>query len=688
MITTARQLQFVRVDIQWVVQPGKERGSQDTRFNAGLVAKSCAITSWADDTPEQVSTPEVTNLLVLPSVTDKAGKETVPPMVVTTRARTTSPGTFPAAQTIINRWEAREQNHKLQSAVRQLGNRRNSTASEPASSMSLNPLEPILIDKCVIGLQSAQFGKAVILTFSDGSVQHRDRSTFEEIYTEREYASVMNLQQVGFTFPDDWQCQQIALSPTGCSMIQLGDSGKMRWSRIRLPDGDIGNGMRDERYAATIAGLTVTAATSIKYQTNFDDILAIVRPLAEKPRFVQDWVSEVIRILAVQVDYVVEPSHDALLKNTQLPSCMAILVSLGFRGDTRPRTFQSAFASMTAAIRSAAFNATVVATAQFNVGGRRSPMDDHEVVEMLGSLIRWSLDLVAWITDSLFELMNDEEFSRLLTPERAAELGPYLEKRNDVALHLLICSSSRCFLSALCRRLMHIETIAAKAVTFYRKQSALATANTGTPNPRMQRAFQNLQQVSSSALVRAGEFEKLVSTLGSGVNHAYGTFLPKMARGARGAGAGAGATPQPQSKEEEETVKMIRAQMETQTLVATSPPLGLFPVLRKFFGYDLVMFRKATDPARLFFQPLSVMTVQDDGSVVDGMRTAQLDTFTKNKLKMGPGKQWRRCTRCTWVMEEMPGKGPGLTFMMAQQRRCPCNGTLAVLPPGKLDFTA
>lgn len=246
LVTTARRLQFVRIDIQWGVQPGRG-GSQDTRFNASLIPKLCAVTSLADDSPEQIATPEVTGLLVLPSVLDKSGKETVPPMIISARTRTTSPASFQAsaAQTVISRWEACEQKHNLQSAVMQLGTRRNSVTSEPPSALNLRPLEPVLIDKCVVGMQSTLFGKIVILMFSDGSIQHRDRFTFEELYTERDFASVMHLRQAGFSFPDDTQCQQMALSPSGCSLLQLGDNGKMTWSKLRLPDGDIGNSLRD-----------------------------------------------------------------------------------------------------------------------------------------------------------------------------------------------------------------------------------------------------------------------------------------------------------------------------------------------------------------------------------------------------------------------------------------------------------
>ena len=147
--------------------------------------------------------PEVSHLLALPSILDSTGKDTVPPMVVSVRSRTSNNDSSPATQSIIDRWEAVEQRHNVQSAVEQLGNRRNSISSEPSTTIRLRPLDPIIIDKCIIGLQPAHFGKAVILCFSDGTIQYRDRFTFNELYTEREVNSVLNLRQVGWTFPED-----------------------------------------------------------------------------------------------------------------------------------------------------------------------------------------------------------------------------------------------------------------------------------------------------------------------------------------------------------------------------------------------------------------------------------------------------------------------------------------------------
>ena len=298
---------------------------------------------------------------------------------------------------------------------------------------------------------------------------------------------------------------------------------------------------------------------------------------------------------------------------------------------------------------------------------------------MLVTMVGWSLNLFAWISDSLFGLMNDDEFIQLLNPDRAAELTSYLEKKDNVALHLLLCSSSRCFLSTLSRRVAHMKGLSDKAVDFYRRQTANTDPNAHPPNPKMRQAYNRLSRACTAGSLKAADFDKLINTLGAGINHAYDTFLPKMIRNKPNP---------PQGKGEDEEVKQARAKIEAQMLTVTVPLPVFHPVLRKFFQVDLPAFRKTTDPAKLFFEKFSVLRVVDDSTEINGVRAAQMDAFSKAKTKMGPTKQWRRCTRCTVIMEEVKQtRGPGLLFMATQMRRCPCNGTWAMLPAGKVDFS-
>lgn len=298
-------------------------------------------------------------------------------------------------------------------------------------------------------------------------------------------------------------------------------------------------------------------------------------------------------------------------------------------------------------------------------------------MDTLVTSVRWTLDLVAWLSDSLFALMNDDSFMERLVPNRAGELAALLHSKNDVSLQILLCSSSRSFLTALCRRVAHLDALSKKAIEFYRRHSAAADPNAAnkSPNLHLRQSYQHLQQISSSGLVNTTEFEKLVNTLGVGIMQTYDKALPDIVK--------RGANP-PQGKQEDEAVKAARAHMETMMLLTAAAPPPLLHILKKFFTVDVPAFRKSVDPAQLFFASFDILDIQDDKRQVDGVRMAHLDTFTKTKLRMAPTSQWRRCTRCASVMDEFTPRSAGLTFMMTQQRRCPCSGTWAVLPTGKL----
>lgn len=206
LATAAKQLKLIKVEIQWSAQPGKTGGAQNARFSVVLTEKHLATTSWCVDS-EDASGSHLSHLLALPSMLDNTGKNMVPPLVITVRSRAQSSGSFSAHQTVIDRWEAVEVRHHLHPAIEQLGNRRNSTASESTPGVFLRPLEPTVLPKTVISIQSAQFGKIIILTFSDGSVEYRDRFTFQELFTEQDVSVVSNLRQFGWTFAADGPCK-------------------------------------------------------------------------------------------------------------------------------------------------------------------------------------------------------------------------------------------------------------------------------------------------------------------------------------------------------------------------------------------------------------------------------------------------------------------------------------------------
>ncbi|EQL03843.1 Mediator of RNA polymerase II transcription subunit 16 [Ophiocordyceps sinensis CO18] len=686
--TSALSLKLLKLEIQWGAGPASSSDNnpmpQNARLNPVLVVAHLASTSWLQSGPNEAtpdaSAAELSQLHVLPSLMDHGN--TVPPMIVAIRSRATAEGSFQTAQSVLDRWAAVEERQGLHTAFQQLWSRRNSISSDLPNATGLRKLESIFINKVVVGFQVIQLGKVLLLTMSDGTVEYRDRFSFEELYVTGDLTKVMSLRQVGWNFPEDGPCLQVAFSPTHCSMVQLGDDGKIRWSKLHYPMGDIGNSTQEDHYAATMAGLAVMAAPSIWQQYNYDDVLAVAHSLTTKRRFIQDWVNELIRILKVQVDFSEEMHHDSLMRNWTLQACLGIMNSLGFRGEWSKRMFQSKFATLDLNIRNVVILISLSSNTPPTVREFITPLDEHEVVEALAGCVKWSLDLLSWLTGCLFELTVDDNFMQRLAPSRFSELVAYLHERNNISLHLILCSSSRGFLSALCRRIVHLQGLSNRAIEYYRRRQSAVADQTGSgkpPNPQLQQAYQKMQQVTASSHVKAAEFEKLLNVVGSDVRQAYKAFLPTWINN--------GPNP-PQGKQMDTAIKSARLQFELGMLLGATPPPAFLPVMKKLLAKDLPAFLEDTDHAALFFADYTLLGVEDDERSLATRRArgAHVDLFRRVELKRSAtGPQWRRCTRCASLMEDITTAGrPGFLFIVSQQRRCSCAGYWALLPEGKL----
>ncbi|KEY74115.1 hypothetical protein S7711_05365 [Stachybotrys chartarum IBT 7711] len=649
IVTSSLQMSLVKIEIHWAgagTQLDKNNPiPQNVRLNPSLVERHLATTSWLQsglgDAGPGTSPAELTHLQVLPSLIDQTGKNMVPPMIIAIRSRASLPGSDDLVQSIIERWEAIEQRQSLHPAFEQLGSRGSSISSEKPNATHLRRLDPIVVDKVVVGFQTVQFGKVAILTFADGTVQFRDRFTFEELYATPNLTKVSNLHQAGWTYTDNGPCK----SPP----------------RAQLPH---------------IASLAITTAASTWHQCNYDDMLGIVQPYAKKKKFTQDWITELTRVLKIQVDYSEELHHESLMRNAPLQSCLSIMNSLGFQGELHPRLFQSKFALLDLNLRNVGILITLASNTPVTIKEKMSPLDEPEVVEALAGCAKWSLDLMAWLINCLYDLARDDEFTEKLIPQRFSEAAQYLRARNDVSLHLMLSSSSRGFLLATCRRIMHLEVLSARAIEFYRRHSYVAEASMPgkAPNPQLQQAYQKMQQTIASGLIRVGEFEKLLTVVGNDVRQAYSEFLPSLIKQQPNA---------PQGKQLDAAVKSAQIQMELSLLVAASPPPPFLPVIKKFFNKELPGFRKQTDPANLFYANYDLLQVDDDKrSKAD--KGFYVDVFKKEEIHPKSILQWRRCTRCAAVMEDVYGTRPGFIFVLGQQRKCSCGGYWGLLPKGKL----
>lgn len=256
MVTASRQLKVVRAAITWnQPQQDKQMPPQSQQLNPILQQKPVAVTTWLqrgddesqlDISSDQVSHVEMLPSALLPSALPGPSQQWSPPLVMTVRDYVPTPSTVnytPEPQSIINRWELLVESPPppLHSAFEQLGFKPAQNSGQnnnPPNQTRLQRLPSIVLSKLVISVQTLQNGRVLCFFFNDGTMQYRDRFTFEEIYNETNSARISSLQQAGFQFMDPTPCLAVALSPTNSSFAQVCEDGKVKWNNLKYTGPD------------------------------------------------------------------------------------------------------------------------------------------------------------------------------------------------------------------------------------------------------------------------------------------------------------------------------------------------------------------------------------------------------------------------------------------------------------------
>ena len=87
-------------------------------------------------------------------------------------------------------------------------------------------------------------------------------------------------------------------------------------------------------------------------------------------------MSELTRILKIQIDYTEETHHDSLMRNAPLQSCLSIMNSLGFDGEGRPRSFMGKLSMFSLHMRNIVILVTLASNTPVTVREKMSPLDE------------------------------------------------------------------------------------------------------------------------------------------------------------------------------------------------------------------------------------------------------------------------------------------------------------------------
>ncbi|KAI0398509.1 RNA polymerase II mediator complex subunit Sin4 [Xylariaceae sp. FL0594] len=692
MATTSKQLRVVHVGINFNAPKAENSTSAPPGghpLNPSLAKRHVAVTSWLQtetgDPPLDASMSKISHIEMLPAQFDFQTKQWSPIVVITVRSLIPEPNGHynHGVQSIIDRWELdTEQKQKILPAFEQLGSKRNGGGSAPAGTASLRKLDSFVMNKIVMGVGVLSFGKVLSLYYNDGTVEYRDRFTMQELYREANLDRMHSILEAGFVQGGEPSCLQMAHSPTGFSHVQLNEDGQIKWHSLAYTLDDPAK-ISDENLNAVIACCAMATATAMNSNTNIDDIFALARRFPRRDDFALKWVHDLIQIMRITTDYSDDIPHDHLIRNQQLQTCFSIFNHLGWNGEFQPRHFRSKMASLALSMRNTVIVVSLASSAPTMVKAASSPLDEPEVVNCLAGCAKWSVELISWLCDRLFGLLDDAKFMAFLsqaTPSNQSQqlvnMTRYLHANHEIALHLILCSSTRNLISAVCRRVSLLDTYSTRALAWYSGRPEVM--DTASRHVALSAAYRKVHRYTSTAPVKAEELDKLLTALAVDIRAAYAKSLSPLEREKPASNPNASA-PKP------DPIKEARQHCEVNLLLVKEPPPSFLAVITKLFRQDLASFQEKIDTTGLYFSDYRILEINDtpaalqlkerSGFVFDMFRRVPIRRKSTTTLR-------RRCARCGNIMEDLssPTHKPGMMFILAQQRSCCCGGRLALLP--------
>ncbi|KAI0877345.1 RNA polymerase II mediator complex subunit Sin4 [Hypoxylon argillaceum] len=690
MATTSKQLRVVQVAIAF--NTPKTDNPQNVppagyTLTPSLGKRHVAVTSWFQagmcESTLDASMSKISHIEMLPAHFDFQTKQWSPIVVITVRSFIPEPNSpyNQEVQSIIDRWELlTDQKQTVHPAFERLGARRNSVGSTPPATARLKKLDSIIVNKVVLGVNVLSFGRVLSFYYNDGSVEYRDRFTMHEMYREVNLDRMYSILEAGFNQGGEPSCLQMAFSPANYSLVQMCEDWQIKWHNLEYTLGDPTT-ISPGHLSAVVASCAMSTAAATNNSSNIDDILAVARKFPRTDQFAVRWVTDLVQIMRIAVDYSDDVPHDHLIRNQHLQFCFSIFNHLGWNGEFNARHFQSKLSMLALSLRNTVILVSLASSAPSAVRAASSPLDEPEVVNSLAGCARWSVEFLGWLSDALFGLLDDPKFMSFLVsanqPQPLLNMTRYLHTKNEIALHLILCSSTRNLISAVCRRVSLLDSYAARALAWYSGRGEIPDANTSR-HAALHAAYRKVHRYTSTALIKADEFDKFLVNLARDIRSAYETSPSALA---------AKNSPIPNQNSnapKPDGIKEARQNYELNMLLVHTPPPSFLPVITKLFRQDLTAFRTNVDVAKLYFADYNLLEIIDtpEALAYRKKRGVKVDMFRRVEISRQAQVPWRRCSRCGNVMEDLTSANnkPGMVFLLAQQRTCCCGGRLALLP--------
>jgi len=620
----ARNFWLYRVTINWNL-------AQQSKGNTGVTSIAPTLEFGRLTTLEHVGaqhseTARLSHLRIVPTPPNVADQTPLLPTILAVFAHAPMP-TNESQQhqesfSVIARWDVEPAAPILHESFAKL--RPNGAIQLRAQGTLLTRHPDSISGKTILTVDLQYFNTIVALAASDGSIDFRDRATYNTIETYVDTTFISSLPQSGFEYMPDEHHLHVAHSTDGGALAFVREDRTFgtkvmspRYGWQPLEDG-IGDTKSYNETAIVCLARQYAILTASNSAT--DETLALLPPDLS-PEMRVSFVREIFRVLNRNPDismYDQLRQQQFVFKEPYIHRVLSAQMALGMKPGSTHRTFGGQFAYVQLNLRY--ISMALVQTLSRGQEGK------PEVLPPLVGLVRWTVDLIIYIVESIIMPVEDAEPNIGDAKRRYAQT---LADDGNPALHFLLCSFSRTLLR------FHNSYIAVYLTWVQGARQKVRTVQ------ERQQLVDVYDMVKSIPFTLAA-FQDLIMEIDQAVRTAY---------------TEANITPE------------RRMELELAMMTEGHIPEELQPALHTLLHTSLPKLAESTDMSNLYFWNTEWLGISRSVPPAGAIRYDSL-----RKMPLPPGVKVRVCRRCGAETEDiLPEHAKDLPPWVAfAQRQCYC----------------
>jgi len=312
-----------------------------------------------------------------------------------------------------------------------------STTSD--STTALTRLDDVVLPKVVLSTMVTNFETCLVIAFSDGTIEFRDRETLDMILPDGSDSHVSGLPQAGFTYLSSNRCADIALSYSGCMAALVRTDGTVELQKMEYLQGWSDHELESYQTQAALICIAREFAAMTASNNVADEILALV-PATLSQRGRRFLIDHMYRMLGKTADISSEEAQrqaQRVMRDNVLHRIMGGQLILSYAG-TQPLV-PDIPRKLVWIIQNLKMICTSVATT----------VTPREQVRAIA--VATLKDVIAWTTNLQIRILADLFAIHRALPSHPTAIAAARATLIDVAipspsLHLLLCSPSRALL--------------------------------------------------------------------------------------------------------------------------------------------------------------------------------------------------------------------------------------------------